>query len=421
MPERRPRRVHCSRFSTFLSILILLGLPGTARWMRLRAQAPAADRTATDRTTPDETVSPASEDPGVGSSPNPDVTSDARTIAFNHPELFGLAKVTTKDLTRRVTTNGAVTWDVNAAVPVLSIGGGRAIDVKAKLGDEVTKDQVLLVIDSPDMAVALAEAKKVQIAEALAEKTLQRTRYLYTHQAGPLKDMEQAENDLSQTRAERQATAERLRLMGGKPGQAAPLIQVVSPIDGTVVEQNIVRGAAVKSLDTSPNLFTVADLSRVWILCDLYENNIPDVLVGDDARVTLSAFPDKRLQAKVVHISRVLDPATRSAKVRLELPNPDRSLRPGMFATVKFISARATPSTMVPTTAVLRLHDKSWVFHSLGGKIYRRIPVNTGIALPEGILEVHGSLRPGDPVVENALQFANAVETQSQEKEDGKK
>ena len=345
-----------------------------------------------------------------------------------HPELFKLAPVTVKNLERRVRTTGSVTWDVNRAVPVSSIAGGRAVDVRVKLGDEVSRDQVLVVVDSPDVAGVLADLRKAESSLRLARKFHHRASTLYKAEAGPLKDVQQAEEEVNRSTADRQAALERLRLMGAdaegvsrrtagsepdafhKSG-TTPLLEVRAPIAGTVVEQNVVKGAAVKSLDSSPNLFTVADLSKVWILCDLYENNLPDVAVGDKAKIALPDRPDSFF-GKVAHISRVLDPSTRTCKVRIELDNSDGRLRPGMSASVKFESVATTPSTMVPSTAILRLRDRSWVFHKEAGRGFHKLEVRTGLTLPEGIEEVHGSLMPGDEVVENALQFSNAVDTQ---------
>src|SRR6185437_3787965 len=120
-----------------------------------------------------------------------------------------------------------------------------------------------------------------------------------------------------------------------------------------------------------PDLFTIADLSEVWVMCDVYENNLAQVRVGDSAEVRLAAYPDRPLRGRVGKIMSVLDPATRTAKVRLELPNPHGLLKPGMFATAKFVSQASTRRVFVPASAILRLHDKDWVFRPAGGRIFR--------------------------------------------------
>ena len=167
--------------------------------------------------------------------------------------------------------------------------------------------------------------------------------------------------------------------------------------------------AGVKSLDNSPNLFTIADLSRVWLLCDVNENHLGGVGLNDEASAVLNAFPTQPRHATVTNVSRVLDPATRTAKVRLELPNPDGALRPGMFATVTFTPRHARRTTVVPSSAVLRLHDKDWVFVPRGGQRFRRVEIQAGRD-QDGMQEVLSGLHAGDPVVANALQLSTAAD-----------
>ena len=179
------------------------------------------------------------------------------------------------------------------------------------------------------------------------------------------------------------------------------MLDIKAPVSGSIVEQNIQRGGLLKSLDASANLFTIADLSTVWVLCDLYEDNLADVTVGDQAVVTFTAYPDHRPQfaAHVAQISRVMDPSSRTAKVRLELPNSQGLLRPGMFGTTRFISTKKLERAVVPATAVLRLHDKCWVFRKEGEKQFRRVEVATGILLADGMQEIKSGLRAGDVVI----------------------
>ena len=165
-------------------------------------------------------------------------------------------------------------------------------------------------------------------------------------------------------------------------------------------------------MDNSPNLFTIADLSRVWVLCDVYENNLAQVHLGDLVEVRLNAFTDREFRGRVSNISRVLDPTTRTAKVRLELNNPGNVMRAGMFATAIFRSQTEQLRTVVPVTAVLRLHDKDWVFKPEGGLRFRRLEIQAGRVFSDGLQEVLSGLVPGDKIVANALQFSNAAENQ---------
>ena len=175
------------------------------------------------------------------------------------------------------------------------------------------------------------------------------------------------------------------------------------------MEQNVTSGTGVRSLDNSPNLFTIADLSDVWVLCDVYENDLGRVQLGDPAEVRLNAFPGRVFAGRVRNISTVLDPSTRTAKVRLELANPRGLMRAGMFATATFRSRTAPMRPVIPTTAVLRLHDKDWVFVPLGRNQFRRVEVQAGPVSSAGFQVITSGLAVGGKVVTNALQFASAA------------
>jgi cobalt-zinc-cadmium efflux system membrane fusion protein len=180
------------------------------------------------------------------------------------------------------------------------------------------------------------------------------------------------------------------------------------------VEQNISGFEGIKSLDNSPNLFTIADLNQVWMLSDVYENDLGDVHLGDTAEIRLNAYPDKIYRGKIADISRVLDPATRSAKVRIVLANHDGSLRPGMFAVSTFRSRNSQPRIVVPSTAIIRLQDKDWVFRKDGAQQFRRVEVHTLGGIADGMQPIQPSgnkdeLKDGKEIVANALEFSSAV------------
>jgi membrane fusion protein, heavy metal efflux system len=337
---------------------------------------------------------------------------DPSVIEVQHPEQFPVVTVQQRAGAQELLVNGAVAPDVNRSVPVLSLAGGRAVETRVKLGDDVKKGQVLLEIDSPDVAAAFSDYQKFQTDELLARKQLDRAQLLYSKGAIAQKDLEEAEDTEQKARVDVQTAVQRLKVLGADVNHPTPIVPVRAPISGTIVEQNITGGTGVRSLDNSPNLFTIADLSHVWVLCDVYENMLPRVHVGDFAEVRLAAYPDRPLRARVGNISRVLDPSTRTAKVRLELDNPDRLMRAGMFVTAVFRSQQEQLRPVVPATAVLRLHDKDWVFRPEGGNRFRRTEIQAGGTTSDGMRLVFAGLSAGDKVVSNALQFAGAAEAE---------
>ena len=335
---------------------------------------------------------------------------DPTLVEIDHPERFALTAVRTRKAYEELRVNGVVAPDVARTVPVLSLAGGRAVDIRARLGDDVKKGQVLVSISSPDIAQAFADYQKFQADELLARQQLVRSQTLYDKGAIPERDLEAAENAENKAKTDLQTALQRLRILGADPNHPSPVIEMRAPVSGTVVEQNVAGGGAVRSTDSSPNLFTIADLSLVWVLCDVYENNLAQVQVGDFAEVRLNAYPNRVFRARVINISRVLDPATHTAKVRLELDNPDGLMRAGMFVTATFRSQTERTVMAVPSTAVLRLHDRDWVFRSEGGGKFRRTPIQAGPVAPDNSQEVLSGLSPGTHVVVDALQFSNAAE-----------
>jgi len=341
-----------------------------------------------------------------------EVTLEPGVFVADHPELFTLVKAESRELPVELQANGTVNPDVTKTIHVTSLGSGRVVDLKVRLGDYVKKGQVLLVISSPDLGTANSDYQKAKADEELSRKALERAQQLYAHGAFAEKDLETAQDADDKAKVDLRTTGERVRLLGGDPDRPGQLIPLRAPVSGTIVEQNVAGFEGVKSLDNTPNLFTIADLSDVWIVCDVYENDLGEIKVGDSAEIRLNAFPDKIFQGKINDISRVLDPNTRSAKVRIVLGNPDGALRPGMFAVARFRSRKSRARLLVPTTAIMRLQDKDWVFRKEGDRKFRRVEVHTLGATPEGMQEIADGVSPGEEVVAKALEFSTAMAEQ---------
>jgi membrane fusion protein, heavy metal efflux system len=342
------------------------------------------------------------------------VTVDPNIFTVDRPELFRLVPVETKDLPSLVISNGSVMPDATRTIHVTSQGSGRVSDLRVKLGDYAKKGDVLVTIHSADLASAFSDYQKAVTDERFAKKALDRAQLLYSHGAFAQKDLEAAEDAEDKARADVQTTEQRVRLLGGDPNHPGSIIELRAPVSGTIVEQNVAGFEGVKTLDNSPNLFTIADLSQVWIVCDVYENDLGDVKVGDTAEIKLNAYPDMILRGKVSDISRVLDPTTRSAKVRIVLPNTDGTLRPGMFAVATFQSRKLQSRVVVPTTAIMRLHDRDWIFRKEGENKFRKIEVKALGPVLESMTEIDGGVKPGEQIVLNALEFSSSAAEQGQ-------
>ncbi len=338
-----------------------------------------------------------------------EISIDPNVFETDHPELFKTTKVTTRQMPTVLTANGTIAPDVNRTIHVTSLGSGRVVDLKVRLGDAVKKGQVLLVISSPDLAGAFSDYQKAIADERLSKKALDRAQLLYDKGAIAEKDLQAAQDTEEKALVDVRTTEQHVRVLGGDPAHPSPQIELRAPVSGTIVEQNVAGFEGIKSLDNSPNLFTIADLSQVWVVCDVFENDLGEVHMGDIAQIRMNAFPDRNYKGTVADISRVLDPSTRTAKVRIVLANLDGVLKPGMFAVATFRSRRVRPALVVPGTALMRLHDKDWVFRREGQNQFRRIEIRVAGATQDGMQEVSSGVKPDDELVLNALDFSTAV------------
>jgi membrane fusion protein, heavy metal efflux system len=353
--------------------------------------------------------------PNDAPAPTVETVPDRNVVTIANPERFPVSEAATRHESDQILANGNVAADVSRSYAVNALSSGRVVDVKARLGDDVQKGQLLLTMTTPDMSQAFADYQKFQAVAGLAKTQLDRAQLLYSHGASPQKDLEVAQDAYNRANIDTKAAEERIRLLGGDPQHPSALIEIHAPVSGTIIEQNVTSAAGVKSLDNSPNLFTIADLSNVWILCDVYENDLARVHIGDRAEIELNAYPDKRLAGRVTNISKLLDPNTRAAKVRIELPNESGILRPNMFATVHFVSQGTLTRTVVPSSAVLRLQDRDWVFVKLKDQKFRRTEVQAGPVNADRSQQILSGLQPGDQVVTNALMFDREVQKSTEQ------
>lgn len=334
---------------------------------------------------------------------------DVNVVTADHPEQFPLATATEYTSTAQIVANGAVTPDVARTVPVVSLATGRVVEIKARLGDQVKKGQVLLVVQSADIAGAFSDYRKAVADEKLANTQLERSKLLYGKGAISLNDLQVAEDAEDKAKVDVENTTEHLKVLGGNIDHPAAVVNITAPISGVITDQQVTNAAGVPGLG-SPNPFTISDLSTVWILCDVYENDLPNVHVGETAEIRLNAYPGKVLTGRISNVSPVLDPTIRTSKVRIEVANPQGILRVGMFVTATFHGQKKETHASIPASAVLHLHDRDWVYVPAGGKKFRRVEVTAGAQLPNNMQEIISGIKPGEQVVSNALVLQNTVE-----------
>jgi membrane fusion protein, heavy metal efflux system len=330
---------------------------------------------------------------------------DVNVLQVDGPNRFPIVTVGELSVAPSLEVTGAVAPDVSKSVPAISLASGRAIEVFAKLGDQVKKGQLLLRIQSNDISNAFNNYQSAVADEKLARTQLERAKALLEKGAIAQKDVDVFTDAEEKAEVAVRTTTESLRLLGVSTDHPSPIVDVFAPVSGVIIEQNVVAGGGVKTLDNSPNLFTIADLSTVWIVCDVYENNLADVQLGDMADVRLNAYPGEVYHARVVNIGPVMDPNIRTAKVRLEMPNPGK-MRVGMFVTATFYGKAKQAVATVPAGSILHLRDKDWVFIPLGDGKFRKTEVVAGRMLQGNTQAVISGLKPGQQIASNALQLS---------------
>lgn len=332
-------------------------------------------------------------------------------VSVDKPGQFPLVSAQPYDAHATLSVTGTVSPDIAREVPVISLASGRVVDIKARLDDNVKKGQLLLKVQSPDSSAAFDTYLKAVNDERLSGKQYQRAQELYAHGAVSQSVLDQAEDAERDAQADLRAAEETLQTLGLDKNHPSPLVSVYAPISGVIIEQNVTQAAAAGvTFSGSATAFTIADLSTVWIICDVYENDLPKLAPGQQAKIALNAYPDHPLTGRISDIGPVLDPAIRTAKVRIEVPNPGM-LKVGMFVTATLESRQLERYAQVPASSVLHLHDRDWVFVPAGSNRFHRVEVKAGPMAGANQVILSG-IQSGQSVVSNVLQLEATLEAQ---------
>jgi len=350
-----------------------------------------------------------------GAPPSPQVvpTGDMSLVSVDKPDLFPLVSAEQREAPAELNVTGAVFPDVAREIPVISLANGRVVDIKARLDDYVKKGDLLIKVQSPDVAGAFDVYLKAVNDERMNRLQYERSQILFEHGAISQTILEQAEDAAKDSAADLTNAEENLKVLGVDKNHPSALVNVYAPIAGVIIAQNVTQAAAAGvNLSGSATAFTIADLSSVWIICDVYETDIPKITLGQATQLHLNAYPNKVLTGRVSDIGPVLDPNIRTAKVRIEIPNPGNILKLGMFVTATFESKTREKHPVVSVDAVLHLHDRDWVFIPAGDKQFKRVEVSAGKILPGNKQELLSGITPGQQVVSNVLQLEATLEAQ---------
>jgi len=326
---------------------------------------------------------------------------------------FSLVQASTQPVRSKLQVTGSVNPDVSREIPVLSLANGRVIALHVGLGDYVHKGQLVMEVQSPDVSTAFDAYLKAVNDEHLTTVTLDRDKLLFDKGAIPKSQLEAAQDGEDDAKADLIAAEQQLKILGVDKNHPTENVRIYAPASGVIIAQNTTAsGAAGITYAGATGSFTIADLSHVWVICDVYENDLANVHLGQHADIQLNAFPGKTFSGTISDIGAQLDPSLRTAKVRIQVENPQHLLRIGMFATGTLEGSHAEQETAVPAGAILQLHDRSYVFEPAGDGTFKRIQVKIGETLPGNLIEVTAGVEPGQQVVNNALDLENTVDQQ---------
>jgi membrane fusion protein, heavy metal efflux system len=301
---------------------------------------------------------------------------------------------------------GKIAFDEDHTSRVGSPLSGRVESLLVKPGDVVKKGQPLLTIVSPEVESAIADDRAAAAEVSLQTRNLERLRALLAEQAVAHKDVSQAESDLTKAQAGQERSRARLALLGLRSNEHSSRFTLRAPLAGTVVERSVLPGAEVRS-DAGTPLVTISDLSRVWVVADVYEKQLSAVRDGQKADVTVASYPGEVFSARIEHVGDVVDAQTRTVKIRLAADNPDHKLKPEMFARIALPLTGPAAAVTVPANAVLSDGEANVVMVAIADGKFAKRRVEIGPE-SEGRLAVLSGLRPGERVVVDGALFLKA-------------
>ena len=315
--------------------------------------------------------------------------------------------VKTGEYAAPLTVVGEVTFDEDNVVRIYPIVSGSVERVYFSLGDYVRKGQLMATILSTDISIYQRDFSIAKSNLDVATKSRDRVKALHASNFASDKDLQMAENEFANAKAEYVGKKQILELFGGNAQSSDAVYNVYAPRSGYLVERKVNEGTQIRT-DNADALFTLSDLRTVWVQANVYESDYSRVHLGDQVEATTIAFPEDRFSGKVEKINSILDAESRVIRVRTELSNPGEKLLPGMYATINIVPARKTTTIALPEEALFLERNEPHVIVKVGKELIKR-PVRSGRQFGDKVEVVEG-LNAGDEVViRGALLVSNEI------------
>ena len=333
---------------------------------------------------------------------------------MSHIEIVTIAPAT---LRRSLRLTGAVAYNGFATTPVITQVSGPVSRIVVSPGEYVHAGQPLLYVASPDFSQLRATYIKANDAFQLADREYARAKDLYDHHAIAEKDLIAAESARNQAEADLQANQQSLRILGFKSAEQAvqartsPELPVLAPIAGEAVERLVAPGQVLQAGATQT--FTISNMSTVWVLANIYQQDLPNVRVGDPVTIATDSYPGTEFHGRISYIAAALDPTTRTLPARIDVKNPQKKLKKDMYVVAQVQAGKIVNAISVPNAAVLRNAENEPFVYVLAGQNQFAIRGVTLGQVSDGYTEISSGIVPGDRVVADGslfLQFANSLQ-----------
>lgn len=357
--------------------------------------------------------------PTQSAQPAPPPANDPMTIVADAEvaKWLKVAPVATVEYRETIRVPASASVDETRVARIGASVTGRITELKAIVGQNVTRGQTLAMLNSTELSNAQLSFLKAYSAKLLAQRASERAQQLFDADVIGLAELQRRQTELAQAEADMSASHDQLKVLGMSEASIEKLegtrtvnsqAFVVASISGTVIDRIVAQGQVVQP---GAAVFTVADLSRLWVQAEVPEKQSDLVKVGDVVKVAIPALENRTIEGKLVFVSSTVNPETRTVTVRTEVANQDRSIRPAMLA-VMMIQDRPALLPVVPTDAVVRENNKDYVFVKLGDNRYKLTTVALG---PEsnGVRPVVEGLKDGEPIVADGAFHLNSERKQN--------
>jgi cobalt-zinc-cadmium efflux system membrane fusion protein len=317
-----------------------------------------------------------------------------------------LTPVKRKPVMTRISATAIIEPNANAVAQVTSQIPARVVKLLAQLGERIEAGQPLAIMSSVELGQAKTEYLKARSLEGITNQHLRREQDLYAKKITPMKDLLEARAQHDAALAEYKAAREKLRLLipvgqiskldWSDNGQSLSEFPLTSPIAGTLVKRDLSIGAMIDRNGPAP--FMIINLERVWVIANIFEHDLANLKTGDQVNVTADAYSDTVFSGRITYIGDEVDRSTRAVRTRIEVPNPDHLLKPGMFAKASIAAGNSRDVLVAPESAVYEVDGRWVVFVASGADGFEVRPVQLG-SRGDGTVEILAGLGPGDVVV----------------------